>query len=125
MRRNFWEGILLSSLGLLIWLISLLRNRAYAPSSSSSSSSSSATRSNNNSGNDPFFSFLRLFTQRGGLKHLFPGEDARDTSVQFELISQVNCTTSVGRPISVTVRNTPQDRRRMRLFGSYNDYQSF
>lgn len=30
---------------------------------------------------------------------------------------KVNCTTSVGRPISVQTRNVGQDRRRMRYFG--------
>mmetsp|Transcript_9348 Transcript_9348/g.34623 ORF Transcript_9348/g.34623 Transcript_9348/m.34623 type:complete len:144 (-) Transcript_9348:849-1280(-) len=44
---------------------------------------------------------------------IFPLSDAKDTSIQFELLAQVNGVTTVGRPVSVTVRNTPQDRRRM------------
>lgn len=126
MRRNFWEGLSVSVLGLVIWLVSFLYKRATTTTSASADNSRSKNNNNNSGeGVDSFFHFLRSFANRGGLKHVFPGDDARDTSVQFELISQVNCTTSVGKPISVTVRNTPQDRRRMRMFGSFNDYQSY
>nr|CAG4710980.1 unnamed protein product [Naegleria fowleri] len=68
---------------------------------------------------DSFLQFLKQFAQKGGIRNMFPGDDSRDSSIQFELISQVHCTTSVGKPISITVRNTPTDRRRMRMFGGF------
>lgn len=68
--------------------------------------------------NDSFQKFFSNFAKSGALDSIFPLSDSRDTSVQFELLSQVNGVTTVGKPISVTVRNTPQDRRRMRIFGA-------
>eukprot|EP00698_Gefionella_okellyi_P008865 TRINITY_DN2224_c0_g1_i1.p1 TRINITY_DN2224_c0_g1~~TRINITY_DN2224_c0_g1_i1.p1 ORF type:complete len:104 (-),score=15.40 TRINITY_DN2224_c0_g1_i1:184-495(-) len=53
---------------------------------------------------------LRSFLENGGLSHIFPGDTSRDTAVQFELMSEVTGVTSVGRPISVTVRNAPSAR---------------
>jgi len=55
-------------------------------------------------------SALRTFLESGGISHIFPGDSSRDTSVQFELISEVTGTTTVGRPISVTLRNAPTSR---------------
>nr|QRZ58765.1 Gsp-co-occurring protein 15 [Malawimonas jakobiformis] len=57
-----------------------------------------------------FASVLKSFLESGGISHVFPGDTARDTSVQFELISQVTGVTTVGRPISVTLRNAPTNR---------------
>ncbi len=130
MRRNIWEGLSVSAIGVLIWLLTFLYKKVVRPPTTSTSTSSNRLRRGGDAASgaetiDSFFSFLKSFANRGGLRHVFPGDDTRDTSVQFELISQVNCTTSVGKPISVTVRNTPQDRRRMRMFGSYNDYQTY
>ena len=53
---------------------------------------------------------LKTFLDSGGMAYVFPGDTARDTSVQFELISQVTGVTTVGRPISVTLRNAPTAR---------------
>jgi hypothetical protein len=99
------EALLISGIGAVIWFFTTLRST--------------------NSKNQPiipdgntFFTFLKDFTDKGGLKHLFPGEESRDTSIQFELISQVNLTTTVGRPISLTVRNAGQERRGMRYYGN-------
>jgi hypothetical protein len=112
MVSRWLEAVLISSAGVIIWLFNFLRNRSSTAPPVGHPSSSSQQRGD-------FFDFVKQFATRGGLRSIFPGDDARDTSVQFELISQVNCTTSVGKPISVTVRNTPQDRRRMRMFGGF------
>eukprot|EP01080_Neovahlkampfia_damariscottae_P002107 gene2107-1974_t len=102
------EAFLISAIGAILWFLSYFKS---SPTKKLPNSSSATTESDSN-----FFSFLQDFTKKGGLKNLL-GDDSRDTSVQFELISQINCTTSVGRPISVSVRNAGQDRRRMRYFG--------
>jgi hypothetical protein len=99
-QSRYLEAALLSAVGVILWLFSFLR-RPNAPGVK--------PQSNNTSTND-FFDFVKQFATRGGLRSVFPGDDARDTSVQFELISQVNCTTSVGKPISVTVRSNPENR---------------
>lgn len=98
-----WRAFLVSGIGAIVWFLTSIRPKI--------PSNNSPTESNN------FFGYLKEFTDKGGLKHLFPGDDARDTSIQFELISQVNVTTSVGRPISLTVRNAGQERRGMRYYG--------
>mmetsp|Transcript_3485 Transcript_3485/g.5123 ORF Transcript_3485/g.5123 Transcript_3485/m.5123 type:complete len:147 (+) Transcript_3485:13-453(+) len=109
-RRRIMEGLIVSALGIIFWLISLYRRKK---------SLNNLPQTGNSSSNSTVFGFLQDFLANGGLSSVFPGDDVRDTSVQFELISQINGTTSVGKPISLTVRNTPQDRRRMRLFGGY------
>ncbi|KAL0477978.1 hypothetical protein AKO1_002278 [Acrasis kona] len=111
---RLFEAFLISGAGVIIWLFSLLRSTGTKPRLRAKQ-----TKGEKDNGINEFFEFMKTFASRGGLKSVFPGDDSRDTSVQFELISQVNCTTSVGKPISVTVRNTPQDRRRMRMFGGF------
>lgn len=101
-----WKTFLVSALGAIIWFLTTIKPKI-------STNTTSTPESNN------FFSYLKDFTDKGGLKHLFPGDDSRDTSIQFELISQVNVTTSVGRPISITVRNAGQERRGMRYYGGF------
>jgi hypothetical protein len=47
------------------------------------------TSSSENSKDDDFMSYFKEFIRQGGLDHIFPSEDDRDTSVQFELVSTV------------------------------------
>jgi hypothetical protein len=79
------EALLISAIGAVIWFLS------YFKSSPKQLKKPGTSTGETSSGND-FFSFLQDFTQKGGLKNLL-GDDSRDTSVQFELISQINCTT--------------------------------
>ena len=116
-RSSSWfssESFFLILGGIAYWIFSVFFSNYSNPSSSRPS-----LDANSSNGDGTFFQFLKQFAQKGGIKHMFPGDDSRDSSIQFELISQVHCTTSVGKPISVTVRNTPTDRRRMRMFGGF------
>jgi hypothetical protein len=78
------EALLISAIGAVIWFLSYFK-------SSPKQLKKPGANETSTTGND-FFSFLQDFTQKGGLKNLL-GDDSRDTSVQFELISQINCTT--------------------------------
>jgi len=113
MSSRYSEALFLALGGIVYWIFSVVFSssgrRLLNPRSSTQKSDASSS----------FFQFLSQFAQKGGIRHMFPGDDSKDSSIQFELISQVHCTTSVGKPISVTVRNTPTDRRRMRMFGGF------
>lgn len=113
--RRLWQSLSASLVAVLLFLVTLLTSSSRR-SSRDPRQIPQHTPEAEDSG-DAFLSFLRQFVSRGGLRNVFPGDDSRDSSVQFELISQVNCTTSVGREISVNVRNTPTSSRRMRMFG--------
>ncbi|KAL9643227.1 hypothetical protein ABK040_014684 [Willaertia magna] len=109
-----WMELLTVSFGgIFYWILSVLFFNRKSRVSSPRDEEGGSGKDND------FFQFLQQFAKKGGLHNIFPGDDSRDSSIQFELISQVHCTTSVGKPISVTVRNTPSDRRRMRMFGGY------
>ena len=81
---KFSEAFFISAIGAILWFLSYFKN-------SSTPKLTRSSKTTENQSND-FFSFLQDFTKKGGLKNLL-GDDSRDTSVQFELISQINCTT--------------------------------
>ena len=107
---RFVGPLFLSGVLGLLWV--LLWDRRGAPSHSRDAAASGAGEG---SLRPELLSSLLQFFRTGRFRTLFPEMDTRDSSIQFELISQVHCTTTVGRPISASTRNQPADRRRMFL----------